>query len=226
MVIVFVLAVLHQSTRFFDTYFSAAQFDWNGSVHWGCRFQSASWVIENLTENIYYTCYYTFRILFVHVIPCLALVILNLLLFRALKVAQKKREALFKDNRKSESRKLRDSNSTTIMLMVIVIVFLATEIPLAICTVLNVFENALLMKIVDVKTLNTTILFTNSLIMLSYPVNFAIYCGMSLQFRETFKDLFMKGYTSERKANASNFEATTRFSVVNGPRPSTIETNL
>jgi hypothetical protein len=228
MVIVFLLALLHQSTRFADRSFSAVEFEWNGSVHWGCRFDTAPWVVSVITENIYFTCYYGFRILFVHVIPCLTLVVLNLLLFHALRVAQKKRDALFKENRKSECRKLRDSNSTTIMLIVVVTVFLATETPLAVCTVLHVAQNALNVMIADYETLNSTILFTNFFIMLSYPVNFAIYCGMSLLFRETFKDLFLKGYTSERKANASNFEATTRFSVANGPHRASanIETNL
>ncbi|CAG5114960.1 unnamed protein product, partial [Candidula unifasciata] len=33
-------------------------------------------------------------------------------------------------------------------------------------------------------------LFANFFILLSYPLNFFIYCGMSKQFRETFKRLF------------------------------------
>ncbi|KAJ8969104.1 hypothetical protein NQ317_006981 [Molorchus minor] len=50
-----------------------------------------------------------------------------------------------------------------------------------------------------------------------YPINFAIYCGMSRQFRETFKDLFIKG-----AANARN--GSSRYSIVNGPRTCTNET--
>lgn len=102
----------------------------------------------------------------------------------------------------------------------VVSVFLATETPLAVCTVLHVAQNALDVVIADYETLNSTILFTNFFIMLSYPVNFAIYCGMSRQFRETFKDLFLMGNLASRRENSS------RYSVVNGPRTSTNETVL
>lgn len=119
MVIVFVLAFLHQATRFVDREFTPVQFAWDGSSHWGCQFATASWVSQIISENVYYTCYYGFRIFFVHIGPCLTLVVLNLFLFRALREAQKKRDKMFKENRKSECRKLRDSNCTTLMLIVV-----------------------------------------------------------------------------------------------------------
>lgn len=250
------LALMHQSTRFFDRSFSDIEFDWHGQAEWGCAFDSATWVKEYITENIYFPCYYGFRIVFVHVVPCIALVILNLFLFHALRVAQKRRELLLRESSKNlerETRRLRDSNSTTVMLIVVVTVFLATEIPLAVISVLHVAQNALDLNIVDYDTLNTTILITNFLIMLSYPVNFGIYCGMSHQFRETFKDLFLKrgnissdyhsrkntttaGNGGEHAATTGNgggggessriLDTTSRYSVVNGPKTTTIETNL
>ena len=79
--------------------------------------------------------YYSFRVVFVHMGPCISLVILNLLLFRAMRAAQVKRDKLFKENRKNECKRLRDSNCTTLMLIVVVTVFLLTEIPLAVLTV-------------------------------------------------------------------------------------------
>ena len=117
-----------------------------------------------------------------------------------------------------ENRRQRDNQCTTLMLIVIVSVFLLTEIPLAITTLLHVTQNILEIYIANYKTLNSTILFTNFFIMLSYPVNFAIYCGMSYQFRETFKllilkRLFCKGnsktngrYTTTTNATYSNYE--------------------
>lgn len=51
--------------------------------------------------------------------------------------AQLKRDKLFKENRKNECKRLRDSNCTTLMLIVVVTVFLMTEIPLAVMTVSN-----------------------------------------------------------------------------------------
>ncbi|KAG8178012.1 hypothetical protein JTE90_011644 [Oedothorax gibbosus] len=202
---IYFFALVQQSTRFFDRVFKSVRFRWRGGVHLGCEHNTAEWVREYITENIYYTTYYGFRILFVHIMPCLALVIFNLLLFSALRKAQQKRDKLFKENRKSECKKLRDSNCTTLMLIVVVTVFLVVEIPMAVTTLLHVMQNALEVSIADYDALNTTILFINFLIMLSYPVNFAIYCGMSRQFRETFRDLFLKGKVPGARDGSSRF---------------------
>ena len=90
-----------------------------------------------------------FRALFVHMLPCLALVILNILLFRAMREADRKRERLLttravssasnaientstttnimklKNGKESmESKKIRDTNNTTMMLVVVISVSL------------------------------------------------------------------------------------------------------
>lgn len=108
-----------------------------------------------------------------------------------------------------ECRRQRDNQCTTLMLVVIVSVFLLTEIPLAITTLLHVTQNVLDISFANYKTLNSTILFTNFFIMLSYPVNFAIYCGMSRQFRETFKALILNRIFCRGKANKKNGRYTT-----------------
>jgi neuromedin U receptor 1 len=160
-----------------------------------------------------------FRVLFVHLIPCVALVILNILLFRALKQAQQRREQLLsKKNQKNECKKLRDSNCTTLMLIVVVTVFLIVEIPLVVVTLLHILSSVFI-EFLDYYVANTLILFTNFFIILSYPINFAIYCGMSRQFRETFKELFIRGAVSTRNGSS-------RYSLVNGPRTCTNETVL
>ena len=69
-----------------------------------------------------------FRAMFVHFIPCVSLVILNFLLFRAMKEAENKREKLLNSNPKvnfnrretKESKKIRDANTTTLMLIVVI----------------------------------------------------------------------------------------------------------
>lgn len=79
-----------------------------------------------------------------------------------------------------------DSRSTTIMLIMIVSMFLLLEIPLALTTILHVIQNAFQTELVSYSILNTIIMMTNFFIIVSYPINFAIYCGMSRQFRITF----------------------------------------
>lgn len=73
------------------------------------------------------------------------------------------------------------------MLIVVVSCFLAVEIPLAVLTMLHIFDASLDLGMLNYPVINVLILFTNFFISLSYPINFAIYCGMSRQFRETFQ---------------------------------------
>ena len=180
-----------------------------------CNF---SWVDEYVGTDFYYTFYFTFRILFVHLIPCASLVALNVLLFRAMKRAQEKRDKLFKDNKKRECKKLRDANCTTLMLIVVVTVFLIVEIPLAVITALHIISS-LIYEFLDYYIANLFILFANFFLMVSYPINFAIYCGMSRQFRETFKEIFVKKKSGKK-------DSSSRYSLVNGPRTCTNETVL
>lgn len=106
------------------------------------------------------------------------------------------------------------------MLIVVVTVFLIVEIPLAVVTVLHIISN-FGPQILDYSIANVLILFTNFFIIVSYPINFAIYCGMSRQFRETFKELFIRGTVVTRRNGGSS-----RYSLVNGPRTCTNETAL
>ncbi|XP_064215211.1 sex peptide receptor isoform X2 [Tribolium castaneum] len=192
---------------------------WNNHTTHVCKREHAHWVKEYVTEDFYFVTYFMFRVLFVHLIPCVALVILNILLFRALKQAQQRREQLLsKKNQKNECKKLRDSNCTTLMLIVVVTVFLIVEIPLVVVTLLHIISSTFI-EFLDYYVANTLILFTNFFIILSYPINFAIYCGMSRQFRETFKELFIRGAVTTRNGSS-------RYSLVNGPRTCTNETVL
>ncbi|XP_015783782.1 sex peptide receptor-like [Tetranychus urticae] len=226
-VTVFVLSLIVQASRFADRDFQEVTLDSDSGPVYGCRFFTATWVKRLFSEDAYYIFYYSFRIIFVNIGPCTALVILNLALFRALRRAQHKRKKLFQENRRSECKKLCDTNCTTLMLIVVVSVFLATEIPMAITTVSHVIQNSLDIHIASYEYLNLTILFSNFLIMLSYPFNFAIYCGMSRQFRETFKALFIPGGRSALSDRSRQTrEGSTRYSVANGPRTSTNETVL
>ena len=89
---------------------------------------------------------------------------------------------------------MRDSNSTTYMLIVVVTIFLMVEIPLAVTTLIHVLANMSLIGFADesYRYLQLTLIITNFIIMLSFPLNFAIYCGMSQQFRTTFYQLFVQ----------------------------------
>ena len=80
------------------------------------------------------------------------------------------------------------------MLSLVMMVFLATEIPLMVITTLHALstkENTLL----DYEVAGNVVLFINTFTCLACPLNLTIYCGMSKQFRETFRDLFINPLT-------------------------------
>ena len=60
-------------------------------------------------------------------------------------------------------------------------------------------ENNTSLELMNPVTRSTVELFTNFIILLSYPINFFIYCSMSRHFRQTFRGLFI----SEAKHNQS-----------------------
>nr|QBC65446.1 SP receptor [Aedes aegypti] len=219
-----IAALIHQSTRFFDKSYSLVTIEWNGHSTEVCHTETSSWVHDYVGEDVYYTFYFSFRILFVHLIPCGSLVALNVLLFKAMRQAQQKRERLFKDTaKKRECKRVRDSNCTTLMLIVVVTVFLIVEIPLAVITALHIISS-LIYEFLDYYIANLFILFANFFLIVSYPINFAIYCGMSRQFRETFKEIFVK--SSKQIPSGKKDCGSSRYSLVNGPRTFTNETVL
>ena len=62
-----------------------------------CRVSLVS-LIERY-DQIYFNIYYGFRVIFIHLIPCSALVILTGLLVNAMRRAQHRRQLLLKQNR-------------------------------------------------------------------------------------------------------------------------------
>merc|ERR1712013_486568 len=69
-------------------------------------------------------------------------------------------------------------------------VFLAVELPLSCITALHTISSSVV-EFLDYNLVGNIILFINVIIYTSYPLNFAIYCGMSRQFRKTFRSLFL-----------------------------------
>ena len=159
--------------------------------------------------------YNSSRIVLLHIIPCVLLTILTALLLIVLKqksnlskklLLRKKNRAMSTQDeslelsihRKSQnptdhaSARVKcnkdSSSSTSKMLVVVLLIFLSVEIPMG----------AVITLYVILKTLNVigtkehiwfdTTNICNFLLLISYPLNFVIYCIMSKKFRDTFKE--------------------------------------
>ncbi|XP_046572105.1 sex peptide receptor-like [Haliotis rubra] len=193
-VVIYFIAILSQLCRFFEEEITPialpSELHPNQTVI-GCEFGHRKWVAGKL--DIYYNIYFGFRVIFIHLVPCISLVVMNALLIYAMRCAQRRRMQLLRQNKKSESKKLKDSNCTTLMLVAVVGLFLLVEFPLGILMIIMIVENTFHFSIIERETMNILSLMSNFFILLSYPLNFFIYCGMSKQFRETFKRLFTGG---------------------------------
>jgi hypothetical protein len=206
--------------RFFDRKFEDMTIEYpicSGQHINICKVSFADWVVEDVSMNAYFVTFWSFRVLFVHLIPCISLVILNILLFRAMRQADRTRERLLNCNKKvntnkgesRESKKIRDANTTTLMLIVVISVFLAVELPLGIIVILHLLSSTM-DDFLNYEAVKSVVLIVNLSICLSYPLNFGIYCGMSRQFRETFKELFINSVTRRRSPSFQMIETGTK----------------
>ena len=190
--IIYLLSVLAHFCRFLESeYISVtAPSRINPSVNVSaCQSQFRPFVENH--QNIIFNVYFWVRVIFIHFVPCTSLVVLNWMLIIAMRNAQRRRKQLLKQNRRSESRNLKESNCTTMMLVLVVGVFLIVELPLGIYFIIMIIDNTFDLMIVQGQAAAIANMFINLFILLSYPLNFFIYCGMSRQFRETFKRLFV-----------------------------------
>ena len=190
--VIYVVAVLYQLCRFVEMRYTPVELpsriDQTGNTTVvGCI--GEFWPVLLPYVDAYFNTYYWFRVIAVHLVPCSALVALNAALVMAMRRAQARHRQLVAQNRKSESRRLAESNLTTMMLVAVVGVFLVVEFPLAVIFIIVIVENTWSLTIIEPDRMATASLFVNLFILLSYPLNFFIYCGMSRQFRGTLCDL-------------------------------------
>ena len=194
--IIYFVAILTQAMRFFEFRYTECEYPsrlYKGENITACLVNYYDWLKPPQILNLYYNVYFWFRVVFIHIIPCAALVVLNALLINAMHEAQKRRQMLLKQNKKNECKRIKESNCTTLMLVAVVGLFLLVELPLGITFIMHIIENTFNVSLFEENTQDIVSLVINLFILLSYPMNFFIYCGMSRQFRTTFKRLFIKG---------------------------------
>ena len=224
--IVYVAATASQICRFFDSDYIPmsvpSHVDGRHLVD-TCCVRRAAFIRDWL--DAYFNIYYWFRIVFIHLIPCSSLVALNAILIIVMRTAQARRRQLLMQNRKTESRRLKDSNCTTFMLVVVVAVFLVVEFPLGIIITLYVIGNTFQVEAL-INAFEVPSMYINFLIILSYPLNFFIYCVMSRQFRETFKRLFVPGSSRPVTSMQSHYQTIATENGLVGKSAVTADTRI
>lgn len=151
-----------------------------------------TFVVREMTIPVFYNVYMWTRVLGFLLLPSVILIVLNILLIFGLRKATERRNRLLKENRQREANRQKESNSTNLMLVIIVSIFLIVNLPQATFLVALSLDSTFSWDMDFFKNnyANLFVMIDNMLIMATYPVNFAIYCSMSTQFRETFKRIF------------------------------------
>ncbi|KJH40542.1 hypothetical protein DICVIV_13498, partial [Dictyocaulus viviparus] len=90
----------------------------------------------------------------------------------------------------AEPKRVQGLKQNTRMLIVVIVLFLVTEIPAALIFIIHVLSVSLKSYVIDYQLLNVLLIVRNVLIVISYPFRFAIYCGMSQQFRGVVRQMF------------------------------------
>ena len=133
---------------------------------------------------------YWLQAMLVKLIPCLLLTVLTILLISALRRAHKRHMHLMSHGKNDDVEKHFEHLRTTGMLLAVVILFLITELPQGVLTLLMIFyyelANELYNPLGDI--LDIVALLNNG-------INFLLYCSMSKQFRDTFVDTFCHCFT-------------------------------
>ncbi|XP_071150291.1 sex peptide receptor-like [Mytilus edulis] len=185
-VIIFIMAVISHLACFIDI--DITEVDVPSNIHLNSTIKTCSvainqWLLDY--QDIYYNVYFWFRAIFIQITPCIVLIVLNILLITKIKKSNNRRRQMTSQHRSNGSN---TGTRTNIMLVIIVGIFLVTELPMSIVMIMNTFDNTFEhISILSKREYAVIILLSNFFIRLSFPVNFFIYCGMSKQFRETFE---------------------------------------
>lgn len=149
----------------------------------------------------------SFRGIFVQFLPCFLMLITTFVLAYKLKHG-KILQRCISSAAEGPKRDFQHRQRTTLMVVIIMIIFLVVEIPNGIVFGIKVYENLSDHYIIDTETDYSIAILQNFVLLLSYHCNFWIYVALSARFRETLKALicgFKVKHTFERMMTVSSF---------------------
>jgi len=150
---------------------------------------SGYWIIDsNIVEEhtFYKVAIFWFFGVIMKVVPCILLTFFSSVIILTMFQANKRRVRLRQKTSSSDHDINHEHNRTTWMLVSVVLFFVITQMPQGILAMISGLNEEFFEKIYanlgDVLDL---------LVLLNSAVNFILYCSMSQQFRDTFKNLFI-----------------------------------
>jgi len=164
-------------------------------IIWTVRFKQHS-----EADRFLYSFNFWIQALLVKLLPCIGLTILSILLVRTMrKVDARRRNLMVASDRQPvvtsrrhicRASRNRKTNRTTRMLLVVVALFLVTEFPQGVTSVLCGISRTFVEEVyLNLGDLIDILALTNN------GINFILYCTMSKQFRDAFVQFFFRSIT-------------------------------
>lgn len=160
--------------------FTINPFIYNGEVLYRVYLSRLALAHGEILKNITFWIYSVI----LKLLPCVALTILSIAIIRELLRAARRRAQLMNSSGRANDAE-RVADRVTKMLLVILVLFLASEVPQGVLSLLTVILGSEFLpcysnlgEIMDM------------LVLLNSAINFLLYCAMSKQFRDTFSELF------------------------------------
>ncbi|UJR10109.1 hypothetical protein I4U23_014331 [Adineta vaga] len=159
---------------------------------------------EDKRYRTLFSIYSLIRALLINVGPCTILVIFNAILVERMREAKQNRDKLIR--RRSYESRAQEQTNVTFMLIIVVTLFLIVEIPMAIyiivTAILRLFQSSF-----QSNFLQFAVQLLNFAVLLSYPINFFIYCRMSRAFRDAFTRLLCASFLNTQQERLQSMAA-------------------
>ncbi|XP_060083914.1 sex peptide receptor-like [Ylistrum balloti] len=159
-----------------------------------CAVDVAQWFRNDMKP--FSIIYYIFRGVFVQLLPCVLMMISTAVLaykLRHERILQRHMSRIVDGQKRDFQRRQR----TTLMVVIIMVIFMIVEIPTGIVFGIKFYEDTTNRLVLTREVDYPFAIFQNFLLLLSYHCNFWIYVGLSARFRRTLQN-FCFGYSLKK----------------------------
>jgi hypothetical protein len=190
-VLLTLLAFLLNLPQALKLVFKPVKFYYNGQITWGCKALQARWFKEWIGEHValYDDIFTAIIVLFVDGGPAVALITLTALLIRQLQRQRIQGHLLMEQartasKRRRERHRQQESEASARVMIFVLLAFLAVKIPFATTYTLMIIQSRFEIHFVEnLVDFQKAITLTDLVFVLSYPINFTIFCCCSKKFR-------------------------------------------
>lgn len=171
--------------------FKPVKFYYNGQITWGCKAAQARWFKDLIGEYaaLYDDIFTAIIVVFVDGGPAIALITLTALLIRQLQRQRIQGHLLMEQartasKRRRERHRQQEYESSARVMIFVLVAFLAVKIPFATTYTLMIIQSRFEIHFVEnLNDFQKAITLTDLVFVLSYPLNFTIFCCCSKKFR-------------------------------------------